>query len=202
MIEGGDMTKQTSKSATQITEITSKIVKLLTPLDSAARQRAIQATLTIFGDVATQDNTATAATGSGKTETHGASGGSTVQGKAAAWMRQNDISEAQLAETFDVDGENTSVIADTIPGKNAKDRTASAYVIQGIARLLATGEATFDDKAARKLCEHFGCYDASNHAGYLGGLGNRVAGSKSKGWKLTAPGMKAGADLVKAIAQG
>jgi hypothetical protein len=33
-------------------------------------------------------------------------------------------------------------------------------------------------------------------------IGNNLAGSKDKGWKLTAPGMKKGADLIKEMTKG
>jgi hypothetical protein len=72
------------------------------------------------------------------------------------------------------------------------------YLMQGFAAFLATGEASFSDKDARDLCEHFGCYDATNHAKYIKEFGNRITGSKNAGWKLTAPGLTAVAELLKA----
>ncbi|GGK17241.1 hypothetical protein GCM10011394_28060 [Luteimonas terricola] len=73
----------------------------------------------------------------------------------------------------------------------------NTYLMLGIAAFLSTGEASFTDKDARELCEHFGCYDATNHAKYIKEFGNKITGSKSSGWKLTAPGLNAAAELVK-----
>lgn len=61
--------------------------------------------------------------------------------------------------------------------------------------------SSFDDKSARAQCQSSGCYDHTNHATYMKDKGNDLAGSKDKGWSLTNPGLKAGAMLVKQIAQ-
>ena len=103
---------------------------------------------------------------------------------------------AQVERVFDISNQGVTVIASEAPGKNDKQRTHNVYVLQGLSRLLASGEATFDDKDARKLCEDLGCYNKPNHALYMGDKGNLLTGSKGGGWKLTAPGLKHGAELV------
>jgi hypothetical protein len=95
-----------------------------------------------------------------------------------------------------------NVLGGSIPGKSSKEQTISAYILKGVAQLLATGEPTFDDKSARKLCEDLGCYNGPNHAVYMNKMGNSITGSKDKGWKLTAPGLKKGADLIKEMTKG
>ena len=45
------MPKHTDNTA-KVTEVTMKVVKLLTPLDSDARQKAIKASLTLLGEAA------------------------------------------------------------------------------------------------------------------------------------------------------
>jgi hypothetical protein len=114
-------------------------------------------------------------------------------------MKQNSISSEELQQVFDLSDGEAAVIAPGVPGKNNAERTISAYVLLGIARLLATGEPNFDDKSARALCESLGCYDYNNHSTYLKEKGNNFTGDKTKGWKLTAPGLKYGAVLTKAL---
>jgi hypothetical protein len=181
------MRKAGADTTAKITDITMKIVKLLTPLDSDGRKKVIKASLTLLGEAALELENG----GTGSAAELG------LSAKADAWIRQNGLTKAQLEEVFEIDGENTTLIADNVPGKSKKEQTIAAYIIQGIVKLLGTGEPTFDDKSARKLCEHLGCYNAPNHALYVDSIGNSVTGSKDKGWKLTAPGLKKGAELVK-----
>jgi len=77
----------------------------------------------------------------------------------------------------------------------------NVYVMAGIAKLLEAGDPSFDDKTARDLCKSAGCFDNTNHSKYLVDKGNEFAGSKDKGWVLTAPGLKRGAALVKEISK-
>jgi hypothetical protein len=106
---------------------------------------------------------------------------------------------AQVERVFDISNQGVTIIAPEVPGKSDKERTHNAYVLQGVSRLLASGEATFEDKDARKFCEDSGCYNKANHALYMGAKGNVLTGSKKSGWRLTAPGLKHGADLVKQL---
>lgn len=72
-------------------------------------------------------------------------------------------------------------------------------MLVGIAKLLSSGDPSFDDKSARALCETSGCYDSANHAASLRDKGNEFTGTKDKGWTLTTPGLKRGAILIKEL---
>lgn len=197
------MTKGTTDSTAKITDITAKVVKLLTGLDSEERQKVIQASLTLLGERAV-DLAAGGGGDRGNGNETGKAGGALpgLSVKASAWIKQNGLTAAELEQVFDIDGGTVSMIAGSVPGKSGKDQTIAAYVLRGVTQLLATGDPTFDDKSARKLCEDLGCYDSANHAMYMRAIGNNLAGSKDKGWKLTAPGMKKGADLIKEMTKG
>jgi hypothetical protein len=194
------MPKGTTDNTAKITDITTKVVKLLTGLDSEGRQKVIRASLTLLGETAVD----LGERGGGHRE-NGGDAGKGVPGlsvKASAWIKQNGLTTAELEQVFDIDGGNVSMIAGSVPGKSGKDQTIAVYVLRGVTQLLATGDPTFDDKSARKLCEDLGCYDSANHAVHMRAIGNNLAGSKDKGWKLTAPGMKKGANLIKEMTKG
>jgi hypothetical protein len=112
-------------------------------------------------------------------------------------MNQNDVSLSDLEQVFHIQNGSVEFIAAHMPGSSDKDKTLNAYVIAGIAKLIESGNPGFDDKTARELCSTLGCLDTTNHAKYLNKKGNEFAGSKEKGWTLTAPGLKRGAALVK-----
>jgi hypothetical protein len=186
------------KAPPKIADIAHTIYGLLEPLDSEDQRKIINASLTLLGEAPVGD-TSSGGGGSGVA----AEGGKPDQNigglhpRGASWMKQNGLSKAQIEEVIDIASEGMPVIVSPVPGKNAKAQTLNAYVLQGISRFLATGDTSFDDKSARKLCEDLGCLNAANHVRYMGGKGNLLTGSKDKGWKVTAPGLKHGADLVK-----
>lgn len=192
------MDKKT-RAGSRIAEIAGKMVTLLEPLESQERQKVINASLTILGE-APSEALGSRASGDARQTTDGddksGQGLSGLPAKANNWARQNGLSTAQLEQVFDITGADMTVIASEVPGKSKKEKTHNAFVLQGISRLLASGDPAFDDKAARKLCEDLGCYDAANHSTYMSDKGNLLTGSKKLGWKLTAPGLKHGADLV------
>jgi predicted XRE-type DNA-binding protein len=188
------MSGDSMSTTTEILTATSSLVALLEPLDAADRRKVITAALTVLGDVvepAAKPNIDNAEDGGGDSE---------LPPKAKVWMKQNSLSQAQLDHVFHIEDESVHVIASEIPGKGLKEKTINAFVLTGVSKLLQTGEAKFDDKLARDICKTAGCYSNPNHSTYMKDKGNVLSGSKNTGWALTAPGLKAGADLVKEIA--
>lgn len=175
-------------------EITGKIIELLTPLESTERVRVVQASLTLLGETAT----ALPKGDLGKqTQDDASTDDYSAYPRTRAWMKQYGISVEQIQKVFHV-AEGTESILVTSPGKNRKEQVLNAYILTGVAKLLSTGEATFDDTTARAFCKQSGCYDQANHALYLKGKGNEFAGTKDK-WTLTNPGLKRAAELIKEL---
>lgn len=172
-----------------------KIVELLTPFPSEERVRVVQAAMAYLGEA----SPASAPLTDVKNSIEESAGDvSALLPRARAWMKQNSISADQLNEVFHLADGSAEIIA-ALPGKNKKEQTHSAYILTGIGKLLATGSAAFDDQAARSLCEKSGCYDYTNHAKYLRERGNEFTGTKDKGWTLTAPGLKRGAEIIRGL---
>lgn len=178
--------------------IATELYKLLEPHEPDVRQRAIKAAMVMLGGdlrVATADDRPSP---DGTAEEHD---GPPLSPKAKSWMRSHGIAREQLGNVFHLDGGTAEVLPSEPPGKNGKEKTINAYVLTGIAALLQTGEAKFDDKTARAVCKMMGCLNEGNHAYYLKGRGNLIGGTKDSGWVLTGPGLKLGAELIKILAR-
>ncbi len=182
------------------TEIVSEIVELLTPIDSAERLRVVQASMMLLGETFTCGSRQVDGGGDSLGEAEGEL--STLPMRARTWMKQNSITSDEIQQVFHLADDGADVIAGDVPGKNKKEKTLNAYVLAGLSKLLSTGEAAFDDKSARSLCEKFACYDPANHSSTIKDKGNEFTGAKDKGWTLTAPGLKRAAALVKEITKG
>jgi hypothetical protein len=191
------MEKKT-KSGPKIAELVGKTVTLLEPLESDERQKVIKAVLTILGEASTSST----GNGGGGAHNSGEAGQrlSVTSPRSKTWMQQNGLTAEQIEQVFDL--ATGEVIASEVPGKSDKEKTYNAYVLLGIGRLLASGDASFDDKSARKLCESLGCFIRANHARYMAEKPNVLVGTKEKGWKVTAPGLGRGADVVKELTTG
>ncbi len=114
-------------------------------------------------------------------------------------LKQHGISDRQLDHVFDRGRDGLELIAVAAPGTKAKDQVVNIYLLMGSKALLETGEPVFGDKEARTVCERFGCLDPKHHAEYLTSAGNKLSGSKERGWRVTTPGMSAAASLIKQI---
>ena len=174
------------------TDVVGKIVEMLTPLTSDEKQRVIQASLVLLGETATDLNR-----GSLGGKPHEEIGN--LPARAQTWISQNKLSAEELQQVFLIAEGGAEVIASEIPGKSKREKTYNAYMLTGIAKLLSTGNPSFDDKSARALCKSSGCLDSANHANYLKEKSNEFTGAKNKGWTLTTPGLKHGASLVKEL---
>lgn len=181
-----------------IANIATKIVSLLTPLTSEQRQRAVQAALTLVGDTPLAFKSST--DGSGVSDENVASvDNANITPRVRNWMRQNSLTMDLLQEVFHLHDGVGEVIAAEVPGKNAKEKTLNAYVLQGVCAFVTSGNAVFDDKSARSVAKTLGCLNLGNHVTYLNDRGNLFTGSKEKGWTLTAPGLTHGSSLIKGI---
>lgn len=183
-----------------LAQVVGQIVDLLTPRSSEERGRIVRAALTLLGETGTAPGLLDGGGNGTQDESEEGSAEFSFTGKAKAWRKQNALTGEQVAQVFHANGDAVDVIAAEMPGKNKKEKTLSAYVLCGIAQLLATGEPDFTDAAARALCTAAGCYDPGNHSSTLKDRGNWFTGTKDAGWKLTAPGMKHGASLIKGLA--
>ena len=177
-------------SSEKTASILSKILALLEPLESEERRRIVQASLVLLGEQVepvrdVEDSAELPAD---------------LHVRARSWIKQNGLTVAELQNIFDLADGEVAVIT-PIGGKNNAEKTIKAYVLVGAARLLSDGDQSFDDKTARTVCESLGFYDSTNHMKYLKQKANYFIGSKDKGWKLTAPGLKYAAALVKELAK-
>lgn len=178
-------------------DIVRDVYVLLEPLDSPNRKRVVDSALNLLGeDVGVGSRAPKGAQKNFDSEGQGGGFGA----KADRWMTQNGVSMAAIEEVFHCEGSEIQVIASQVPGSSKRAQTHACYLICGIRAMLATDEPKFTDAEATDLCKHIGCFDAANHAKSRAELGNIVAGTKSAGYTLPAPGLRAAATLLKAMA--
>jgi hypothetical protein len=183
-------------SKKSVTEVVSTIVDELTPLSSEERQRVVEASLTLLGESKRRS-----VEESDEKELPDRASGEQLPQPARIWMHQNSLTHDDLQQVFHISDEGVEVIASEAPGRGRSEQVRNVYLLIGASRLLASGDPSFDDKAARALCESLGCYDSTNHSKYMKDKGNEFVGTKSGGWTLTGPGKKRAAALVKEMGQ-
>ena len=171
-----------------------EIYALLEPFGSEERQKIVSSVMTLLGEDVTKTKSGS------KIVEEEAGGYSDLGSKAKRWMKQNSVSDAAIDEIFHCEKGNVEVIAGDIPGKGKRTQTINCYLLAGIQGLLANDEAKFSEADAVDLCKSMGCHDSPNHSKTRGELGNNVAGGKSTGYTLPAPGLRAAADLIKQMA--
>jgi hypothetical protein len=170
---------------------------LLPVTDADVRKRAVKSALMMLGDDLGFVEQKQKGDGGAAAPDDGGDDHVEFNAKARTWMRQNNVTTAQLSHAF----HGSEVIAHEIPGANKREKTLNTYILTGVGQLLQTGEARFSDDTARQGCEQHGCYDSNNHSKTINKKrGNAFTGTVKSGWQLTTPGLKIGADLVKTIA--
>jgi hypothetical protein len=178
-----------TKSHVQPMDSLARVVEILSPLSPEERARVIRAAMVLLGEVAPASEISVV---------ERAEDPEGISTRAKVWMKQNSVTSAQIAQVFHISDGSAELIA-SLPGNSKKEQTYSAYILAGIGQLLVAGSPSFDDKSARDLCERSGCYDRANHSVHLRNRGNEFTGTKDKGWTLTAPGLRRGAELIKEL---
>lgn len=178
-------------------DVVGQIYSLLEPLESADRQKVVKSAMTLLGEE-------TGGISGSKAQKDAQSGEDNNEFgiKASRWMTQNGISMTAIEELFHKEGEHVEIIANEIPGEGKRGMTQNCYLLSGVRALLESDEPKFSDADAVALCKHMGCYNSPNHAKTRSDLGNIVAGTKSSGFTLAAPGLRAAASLVKNMVTG
>jgi len=184
--------------APEITAVATELYKLLKPLESDMRSRAINAALMLLGDGEVNRDGGTGGKGRRREE----DGGDTDDfgPKVKGWMTSNGVSKEQLDRVFHIDGGTVDILANDVPGKTGKAKTINSYVLTGVGQFVRSSEPKFDDKQGREACVKMGCYQRTNHTSFIKSAASLLSGGKTKGWIVTGPGLKAGAELVKEMA--
>jgi hypothetical protein len=188
-VNGGIMTKSPN-----LPDVVGEIYKLLDPLDSTDRQKVIKSAMTLLGEITSVGGVAT-----NNHEIRNEDEVAKFGSKAARWLSQNGITISAIDEIFHKDGEKVEVIVGDVPGQGKKTKTQNCYLISGVRALLESDEPKFFEADAVFLCKHMGCYDQANHAKTRSDFGNIIAGSKTNGYTLPAPGLRAAAELIKTM---
>jgi hypothetical protein len=176
------------------------IVDLLLPLSPEDRNRVLRASLVLLGDTADPIRDVLSSSPPSDAPVTMNSSDFPLSTKAMRWTKQNGITVDQLSHLFHAAEGKLEIIAVDIPGKNNKEKVLNAYLLVGLSKFLETGTSDFDDATGRALCQSLGILNTKHHAEAFRGI-NEVTGSPSKGWTLTAPGLKRAALLVIDLSQ-
>ena len=186
----------------KVAGVVGKMIEELEVLTPDEQKRAIAGLLAIRGETALQ-------IGASKSDSPPFNGGGEfnknapheqvgdVSSVGRNWIKKNNLTQAQIEEVFHVEKGKVTLILGAGIGKSKREHTINSYLLTGAAMMLETGSSDFADDIARQNCITIGCYDAPNHSKYLKEFGNKITGSKSGGWKLTAPGLTTAASLLK-----
>jgi hypothetical protein len=168
------------------------IVQELESFSSEDRHRIVSASMTLLGESPTHRVRAAESVEPDQDQSDG------LPAKARSWMKQYGLTLEEISQVFHFGEEGAQIIAH-IPGANRREQVRNAYVLCGLGGLLTSGEQKFDDKVARDVCESGGFFDITNHMKYM--KCSEFAGSRDRGWVLTAPGLKLGASLIAQLSK-
>ncbi|HJR06628.1 MAG TPA: hypothetical protein VJ842_05180 [Pyrinomonadaceae bacterium] len=188
-----------AKKADKLTQL----ISLLESLPEEERLRTVNAALTFLGSTQVSSTGASASQHGSKQAGQGGSVDTetNLPTRASRWMQQNSLDFAAMESVFHFSDGEVQVIAADVPGKDNKEKTRHCYLLSGVRALLQDGVPRINDEEARELCREIGCYDTTNHAKYLKAIGNQITGTKSTGFELTQPGLRAAAETIKTIAR-
>lgn len=183
-----------------LADATKKVVEILEAFESEDRTRVVRAALLLLGDAS--DSVRVPANSLAPINDFKAEDEwDFINQGARAWAKRASVDRELLEHFFHFDQGKVIPIALPVPAKSKKDQTVAVYLITGLAALMERGDSSFTDEDARAFCQKFGCYDRPNHSTIVKSFGNRFTGSKSTGWKLTAPGLTEAVALMKSANQ-
>jgi hypothetical protein len=182
-----------------ITQVTVSLFDLLEPLEAAERTRAINAAFALLG----QPWEIQGSTSNGSTPVsdyrEDLGNGASLKPNAERWRKQYQISNAAIENIYHIDGDEVTIISTQVPGSSKRERSANCYLLVGVRNLLASNDANFTDREAVEFCQQVNAHDSANHAANRASLGPRITGTRATGFKLTVPGLRDAAALIKSM---
>ncbi|HTQ75655.1 MAG TPA: hypothetical protein VMI74_15340 [Burkholderiales bacterium] len=121
---------------------------------------------------------------------------------AKKWMARNGLEAKKLSALFSLGVDEIDLVAKKVPGKNKKERMHSVFLLKGVAAYIGTGAARFTHEQMKEACLHYDAFDAANFAVNFKSLTGEVSGSKESGYTLTARGLAAATEMIKALSSG
>lgn len=118
---------------------------------------------------------------------------------ALKWMKRSGITTTNLSKLFSIGGDEIDLIAETVPGKNKKERMHSVLLLKSIAAYLSTGAARVSHEQIKEACLHYDAFDTANFATHLKSFAAEVNGTKESGYSLTARGLTKATETIKSI---
>lgn len=186
------MTDGATKTIEVIATKTIEVYKSVADISAEERRRIFVAVATLCGDVQSQYEL-----GAPPSAPPAAEELAGFPVKAARWLSQNRIPPERMEEIFHIDGSNVELILVEMIGKSRREQTINCYLLEGLRSLIATGEPTLADSEVVALCKKYKCHDVANHAAYRRQSANYLAGDKDRGFVLSAPGLRAAAEIVR-----
>jgi len=182
-----------------IPHIAATMYPLLEPLDPQDRIKATSAVLAMFGQslVASAPVYVSADVSDSQPESYGFQ--TRLASNAQRSLKQHQLSVDGLTDIFEFSGADVALLAADMPGSTKKDRTINCYLVVGVWALLRTDEPVFDDETAVQFCKTSGAYDGNNHTANRRALANRIIGDRKYGFRLTAPGLRDAANVIKSM---
>ena len=180
-----------------IPEWTKQVYEILRPLPVEEQTRVISGTLGMLGHAPLGRLTSSFAP---EDERENAINGREFGPNARRWLKQHTVTGDLLAEVVDLTGDDIVLIASDIPGSTMKEKTANCYLLVGVCSLLQNDEPEFTDARAVEFCRFAGAYDSNNHTANRKSIGNRISGDRKTTLKLTAPGLRDAATVIRKIA--
>lgn len=113
------------------------------------------------------------------------------------WIKRNGISSKSLSDLYSLGVDEIDLIAQSVPGKNMKERMRSVILMKGIASYLGTGAPRVTHQQGKEACLHYKAFDATNFATHMKALASDISGNKEGGYTLTARGLSSATDLIK-----
>jgi hypothetical protein len=183
-----------------LTQVTVSLFDLLEPLEAAERTRAINAAFALLGQPwETQGGTNGSGAPSAGDHREDLGNGASLKPNAERWRKQYQISNAAIENIYHIDGDEVTIISTQVPGSSKRERSANCYLLVGVRNLLANNDASFTDREAVEFCQQVNAHDSANHAANRASLGPRITGTRATGFKLTVPGLRDAAALIKSM---